>query len=242
METAHYSKSYISQMFWSKKSCMKKLRMVCDFWDELRLRIQSQAQRHKFPEPKERQSNTNEIIWLKKCLKKFRPKYYKRFVDDILKNLSIYNDFLHIAKAYLNINSVRNTETQSRFFWRRLYGLLRFVWYYRLKLTIFFLLQFFTIGFAHDADLADVANGLVYVREDIPTKLLNVDYNQISTENLTIEWNLRNSKWTVLCSYNPPKNITSYRMETASKYSKHLFAEDFKSDWLCDESLLELWR
>ena len=135
---SHYSKSYISQMFWSKKSCMKKLRMVCDFWDELRLRIQSQAQRHKFPEPKERQSNTNEIIWLKKCLKKFRPKYYKRFVDDILKNLSIYNDFLHIPKAYLNINSVRNTETQSRFFWRRLYGLLRFIWYYRLKLTIFF--------------------------------------------------------------------------------------------------------
>ena len=125
-------------MFWSKKSCMKKLRMVCDFWDELRLRIQSQAQRDKFPETKGRQSNTNEIIWLKKCLKKFRPKYYKRFVDDILKNLSIYNDFPHIPKAYLNIISIRNTETQSRFIWRRLYGLLRFASYYRLKLTIFF--------------------------------------------------------------------------------------------------------
>ena len=153
----------------------------------MRLRIQSQAQRDKFPEPKGRQSNTNEIIWLKKCLKKFRPKYYKRFVDDILKNLSIYNDFPHIPKAYLNIISIRNTETQSRFIWRRLYGLLRFASYYRLKLTIFFLLQFFTVGFAHDVDLADVANVLVYVKEDIPTKLLNVDYNQISTENLTIE-------------------------------------------------------
>ena len=41
----------------------------------------------------------NEIIWLKKCLKKFRPKYYKRFLVNILKNLSIYNNFLHISKA-----------------------------------------------------------------------------------------------------------------------------------------------
>ena len=48
---------------------------------------------------------------------------------------------------------------------------------------------------------------LVYVRDDIPSKLLNISYVSSDIECLATEITLRNTKWLLICSYNPYKNI-----------------------------------
>ena len=50
---------------------------------------------------------------------------------------------------------------------------------------------------------------LVYIREDIPSRLLNISYIASDTECLGIEVNLQKVKWLVICSYNPHKNNIS---------------------------------
>ena len=47
----------------------------------------------------------------------------------------------------------------------------------------------------------------VYVRDDIPSKLLNISYVSSDIECLATEITLRNTKWLLICSYNPYKNI-----------------------------------
>ena len=47
---------------------------------------------------------------------------------------------------------------------------------------------------------------LVYIREDIPSKLLNISYIASDIECLVIEVNLRKVKWHVICSCNPHKS------------------------------------
>ena len=46
---------------------------------------------------------------------------------------------------------------------------------------------------------------LLYVREDIPTNLTEVETKPI--EGFYVEINLRNDKWLINCSYNPHKNM-----------------------------------
>ena len=51
------------------------------------------------------------------------------------------------------------------------------------------------------------ANGggiLLYIREDIPSKLLNTD---LSLEGFFVEIRLRKKKWLLCSSYNPKKNL-----------------------------------
>ena len=51
------------------------------------------------------------------------------------------------------------------------------------------------------------ANGggiLLYIREDIPSKLLNTD---LSIEGLFVEIRLRKKKWVLCSSYNPKKTL-----------------------------------
>ena len=53
------------------------------------------------------------------------------------------------------------------------------------------------------------ANGggiLLYIREDIPSTLLNSD---MSIESFSIEINTRKKKWLLVCTYNPNKNLIS---------------------------------
>ena len=50
----------------------------------------------------------------------------------------------------------------------------------------------------------------IYIREDIPSKLLNIsEYIATDIECLGIEVNLRKVKWLVICSYNPHKSYIS---------------------------------
>ena len=57
---------------------------------------------------------------------------------------------------------------------------------------------------------------LLYVREDIPSKLLLVEENSI--EGFFVEINLRNKKkWLISCSYNPPKTSLSNYIAALSK-------------------------
>ena len=72
--------------------------------------------------------------------------------------------------------------------------------------------QFVIQGFAAPFRLDRTNTGggiLVYVRDDIPSKLLNISYVSSDTECLVIEINLREAKCLLICSYNPHKNNIS---------------------------------
>ena len=45
---------------------------------------------------------------------------------------------------------------------------------------------------------------LLYIREDIPSTLLNSD---MSIESFSVEINIRKKKWLLVCTYNPNKNL-----------------------------------
>ena len=63
------------------------------------------------------------------------------------------------------------------------------------------------------------ANGggiLLYIREDIPSTLLNSD---MSIESFSIEINIRKKKWLLVCTYNPNKNLISNHLKKQAKTS-----------------------
>ena len=63
--------------------------------------------------------------------------------------------------------------------------------------------QFVIQGFAAPFRLDRTNTGggiLVYVRDGIPSKLLNISYLSSDTECLAIEINLRKTKWLLICS------------------------------------------
>ena len=67
--------------------------------------------------------------------------------------------------------------------------------------------QFHLEGHATPYRLDRNANGggiLLYIREDIPSKLLNTD---LSIEGFFVEIRLRKKKWLLCSSYNPKKNL-----------------------------------
>ena len=47
---------------------------------------------------------------------------------------------------------------------------------------------------------------MLFIREDIPSKLLNADTSISGIENLLDEINLRSKKWLISGSYNPHLN------------------------------------
>ena len=56
---------------------------------------------------------------------------------------------------------------------------------------------------------------LLYVREDIPTNLLEVETKPI--EGFYVEINLRNDKWLINCSYNPHKKMIGNHLRALSE-------------------------
>ena len=56
---------------------------------------------------------------------------------------------------------------------------------------------------------------LLYVREDIPTNLIEVATKPI--EAFYVEINLRNDKWLISCSYNPHNNIIGNHLRALSE-------------------------
>ena len=97
--------------------------------------------------------------------------------------------------------------------------------------------QFLLNGYSTSFRLDRNAHGggiLLYVREDIPLKLLLVEDNPI--EGFFVEINLRNKKkWLISCSYNPKKTSLSNHIAALSKsldlftkkYGRLLFLGDF---------------
>ena len=76
---------------------------------------------------------------------------------------------------------------------------------------------------------------LLYVREDIPTKILRHDFP--SAESFFVEIILHKKKWLINCSYNPHKNNIKHHLETLSrtldtfstKYENVLLLGDFNN-------------
>ena len=56
---------------------------------------------------------------------------------------------------------------------------------------------------------------LLYVREDIPSNLLEVETKPI--EGFYMEINLRNNEWLINCSYNPHKNTIGNHLRALSE-------------------------
>ena len=79
---------------------------------------------------------------------------------------------------------------------------------------------------------------LVYIREDIPAKLLNTNCISNECECLAIEINLHKAKWLLLSSYNPHKNNITEHLRNLSKlleknsniYEKYLCLGDFNAE------------
>ena len=75
---------------------------------------------------------------------------------------------------------------------------------------------------------------LLYVREDIPSTLLNT---KLLIEGFCIEINIRKKKWLLVCTYNPNKNLISNHLKEigknldnySSKYDNFILLGDLNS-------------
>ena len=63
---------------------------------------------------------------------------------------------------------------------------------------------------------ADSGGIFLYIREDIPSTLLN---SHISTESFYIEINIRKNKWLLVCTSNPNKNLILNHLKEIAKNS-----------------------
>ena len=113
--------------------------------------------------------------------------------------------------AQLNINSLRNKfESLQRMINKNIDVLL----ISETKIDSSFpSAQFYLEGYATPYRLDRNANGggiLLYIREDIPSKLLNTD---LSIEGFFVEIRLRKKKWLLCSSYNPKKNLIANHLK-----------------------------
>ena len=107
--------------------------------------------------------------------------------------------------ARLNINSLRNKSESLQHIINKNIDVLLIS---ETKIdSSFTSAQFHLEGYATPYRLDRNANGggiLLYIREDIPSKLLNTD---LSIEGFFVEISLRKKKWLLCSSYNPKKNL-----------------------------------
>ena len=60
---------------------------------------------------------------------------------------------------------------------------------------------------------------MFFIRQGIPSKLLNTDTSISGIENLLVEINLRSKKWLISCSCNPHLNsIQNYLVQLSKKF------------------------
>ena len=83
-------------------------------------------------------------------------------------------------------------------------------------------------GFCKPYRLDRCSNGgslMLYIREDMPSRLLTEYKPSENVECLFVEINIRRKKWLLCCSYNPDKNNISYHLHHLNKcldvYLKH---------------------
>ena len=130
-----------------------------------------------------------------------------------LKNTRLKNPNRLII-AQLNINSLRNKFDSLV---RMLHNNLDILLISETKIDSSFPTAQFQIEGYTTYRLDRNANGggiLLYIREDIPSTLLNSD---MSIESFSIEINIRKKKWLLVCTYNPNKNLISNHLKEIGK-------------------------
>ena len=130
-----------------------------------------------------------------------------------LKNTRLKNPNRLII-AQLNINSLRNKFDSLV---RMLHNNLDILLIYETKIDSSFPIAQFQIEAYTTYRLDRNTNGggkLLYIREDIPSTLLNSD---MSIESFSIEINIRKKKWLLVCTYNPNKNLISNHLQEIGK-------------------------
>ena len=154
-------------------------------------------------------------------------------VKKALKDIRI-GDMSKLIFGHLNISSLRN---KFDLFSEQVKGSIDILMVSRTKLDdsfpeAQFLIEGFHSPFRFDRNI----NGggiMLYVREDIPTKLLIHDFPGV--ESFFVEINLHKKKWLINCSYNPHKsniinhiNIISRLLDIDStKYENIVLLGDF---------------
>ena len=79
---------------------------------------------------------------------------------------------------------------------------------------------------------------ILFVREDIPAKVLNEHLTECDIEHFFVEINLRSKKWLISCSYNPNVNSIQKHLSQISrgidfystKYENFIFLGDFNAE------------
>ena len=135
-----------------------------------------------------------------------------------LKDIRITN-LNRIVISHININSIRN---KFELLAEAVMGNVEILMVTETKIdesfpTSQFIIPGFTSPYRFDRT-KDGGGILVYIREDIPSKLLNISYIASDIECLGIEVNLRKVRWLVICSYNPHENNISNHLENLSKF------------------------
>lgn len=141
--------------------------------------------------------------------------------------------------GHININSLRN---KFEFLSNRIKEKLDVLMISETKLDNTFPISEFLIeGFSTPYRLDRNKNGggiMLYVREDIPSKLLVKQYSDKETENFFVELNLRSKKWLVSCSYNPHTNLIEDHLNHVrrnidyflSEYGNFIVLGDFNAE------------
>ena len=123
-----------------------------------------------------------------------------------------------IVRSHINVNSIRN---KFELFVEAVLANVDILMVTETKINKPFPRSWFIIpGFTSPYLFDRTKEGggiLFYIREDIPSKLLNISYIVSDIECLGIEVNLRKVKWLVICSYNPYKNCISNHLENLIK-------------------------
>ena len=119
--------------------------------------------------------------------------------------------------AHLNINSLRN---KFEFLVDQIKGKVDLLMVSETKLDESFPQgQFKISGFSRpfrlDRNSIVIGRIMLFVREDIPAKLIFTEVSPI--EGFYVEINLRKQKWLICCSYNPNKHNISKHIEALSK-------------------------
>ena len=151
------------------------------------------------------------------------------------------NNVDRLIIANLNINSIRNKFDQLKLLIKDNIDILVVT---ETKVDASFPASQFKIdGFSIPFRLDRTSNGggiMIYVREDIPSKILNKHKFPSDIEGLFVEINLRKTKWLLFGAYRPPSQNCGYFLDSVSKaldiylkfYDNFLLAGDFN----CDET------
>ena len=161
-------------------------------------------------------------------------------LDDQIGNIDLNSlrikNLNKIIVGHLNINSIRN---KFDFLTHQVKGNIDILMISETKLDESFPVgQFLMDGYSVPYRLDRDGNGggiLLYIREDIPSKLLSINRN---IEGFFVEINLRNmKKWLLSCSYNPKRaQISNHLAEISkitdlylTKYDQLFFLGDFNA-------------